>query len=103
MNAIARVFTKLPRATLRNKKRYEILPSSTLRPVPIRQLHTTRVAMSPVKRKAEKPVSPPKTKKAKVVIPEYHLTPSNQDESGEIIWPARVEQIDRARHIIKQW
>jgi hypothetical protein len=59
--------------------------------------------MSPVKRKAEKPVSPPDTKKAKVMIPEYHLTPPQQDESGEIIWPARKEQIERAREVIKEW
>ncbi|KAH8716988.1 hypothetical protein GQ44DRAFT_775738 [Phaeosphaeriaceae sp. PMI808] len=52
--------------------------------------------MGPVKRKAEKPVSPPKTKKAKVVVPEYHLTPTRQDKSGEVIWPARKEQIERA-------
>jgi hypothetical protein len=59
--------------------------------------------MSPSKRKAEKAVSPPKTKKAKVVVPEYHLTPSQQDSAGEIVWPARKAQIERARDIIKEW
>jgi hypothetical protein len=59
--------------------------------------------MSPVKRKAEIPVSLAKTKKPKVVIPEYHSTPLRQDESGENVWPARQEQIDRAREIIKDW
>jgi hypothetical protein len=59
--------------------------------------------MSPVKRKAEKPVSPPKTKKPKIVVPEYHSTPSRRDEAGEEVWPARQEQIHRAREIIKEW
>ncbi|KAG9195772.1 mannosyl-glycoprotein endo-beta-N-acetylglucosaminidase [Alternaria panax] len=69
---------------------------------------------SPAKRKAQEEISPPKTKKsktvesgktkteAKTVIPAYHLTPSRHDESGEIIWPARKEQIERAREIIKE-
>ncbi|KAL6707075.1 hypothetical protein ACN47E_004827 [Coniothyrium glycines] len=57
---------------------------------------------SPVKRKAEKTISPPKSKKAKVIIPEYHLTPARQNELGEAVWPARREQIDRARDIIKE-
>jgi hypothetical protein len=68
-----------------------------------RQLHLSRAMMSPMKRKAEKETSPPKTKKPKVVVPEYHLTPSRQNESGENVWPAREEQIDRAREIIKEW
>jgi hypothetical protein len=59
--------------------------------------------MSPVKRKAEKAMSPPRTKKPKVVVPEYHLTPSIQNESGENVWPARGEQIERAREILKEW
>ncbi|KAI4958069.1 hypothetical protein J4E86_003664 [Alternaria arbusti] len=64
---------------------------------------------SPAKRKAEKDISPPKpkktktTSKAKTEIPAYHLTPSRQDESGENVWPARKEQIERAREIIREW
>ncbi|KAI4923836.1 hypothetical protein J4E85_007992 [Alternaria conjuncta] len=63
---------------------------------------------SPAKRKAEKDISPPKPKKtktatkAKTEIPAYHLTPSRQDESGENVWPARKEQIERAREIIRE-
>jgi hypothetical protein len=72
-------------------------------PVINRRLHTSRTMMSPVKRKAEKAITPPKTKKSKVVVPEYHLTPSRQNESGETMWPAREEQIERAREIIKEW
>jgi hypothetical protein len=59
--------------------------------------------MSPLKRKAEKDISPPKTKKSKIAVPAYHLTSSRQDESGEAVWPARKEQIDCAREIIKEW
>ncbi|KAI8943597.1 hypothetical protein NX059_001589 [Plenodomus lindquistii] len=59
--------------------------------------------MSPMKRKAEKAISPPaKAKKARVAVPQYHLTPSRHDESGEIMWPARKEQIQRARAIIRE-
>lgn len=59
--------------------------------------------MSPMKRKAEKPVSPSKPKKPKIVVPEYHLTPSRQDDSGESVWPARKEHIQRARELIEEW
>jgi len=64
---------------------------------------------SPAKRKAEKDISPPEPKKTKTTtktkteIPAYHLTPSRQDESGENVWPARKEQIERAREIIREW
>ena len=58
---------------------------------------------SPLKRKAEKVVAPSKLKKSKISIPEYHLTPSRADGSGDIIWPAREEQIERAREIIQEW
>lgn len=64
----------------------------------------TSIMMSPLKRKAERAISPPaKTKKAKVTIPQYHLTPSQKDGLGEVVWPARKEQIKRARDIIKEW
>jgi hypothetical protein len=71
--------------------------------VPVQRLHASAIMASPAKRKVEKDVSPLKTKRAKTVIPSYHLTPSRQDESGEIVWPARKEQIDRAREIIRKW
>jgi hypothetical protein len=67
------------------------------------ELHTFPAMMSPLKRKADKPVSPPKSKKPRVVVPEYHPTPSRRDESGENVWPAPEEQIERAREIIKEW
>lgn len=62
--------------------------------------------MSPLKRKANKTPSPPakakKAKVAKVTVPQYHLTPSKHDELGEVVWPARKDQIERARAIIKE-
>jgi hypothetical protein len=71
-------------------------------PTFIRQLHTSKAMSSPLKRKAESAASP-KTKKPKIVVPEYHLTPSRRDEHGEIIWPAPIDQIERAREIIREW
>jgi hypothetical protein len=56
----------------------------------------------PAKRKAEQQMSPAVSKKPKVQIPEYHLTPSRRDEDGEIVWPAPKGQIERAREIIKE-
>ncbi|KAL6153997.1 hypothetical protein ACJQWK_02087 [Exserohilum turcicum] len=58
--------------------------------------------MSPSKRKAGKDESPPKPKKPKTETPAYHLAPSRQDDSGQIIWPARRPQIERAREIIRE-
>ncbi|KAJ4289841.1 hypothetical protein N0V90_011173 [Kalmusia sp. IMI 367209] len=57
---------------------------------------------SPLKRKAQKLTPPPKIKKPKVEIPEYHTAPSRMDDDGEIVWPAPKSQIERAREIIKQ-
>lgn len=68
-----------------------------------RRLHVSAFKMSPTKRKQEKDTSLPKGKKPKFEIPAYHLTPSRRDDSGEIMWPARREQIERAREIIKEW
>lgn len=59
-----------------------------------------------LKRKAEKPLESPKPVKAKekvVEIPEYHLGVSRRDEGGEIVWPARSAQIEKARDIIREW
>lgn len=58
---------------------------------------------SPTKRKAEKQKSPTKTKKPKVEIPDYHLTPSRRNKDGELVWPAPEDKIERAREIIQQW
>lgn len=45
----------------------------------------------------------PKTKKPRVEVPEYHLTPSLRNESGEAIWPAPKDQIEKARDMIREW
>jgi hypothetical protein len=42
-------------------------------------------------------------KKARVELPEYHLTPSRTTSLGEIIWPAPQEQISAARDFIREW
>ncbi|OTA94338.1 hypothetical protein M434DRAFT_394886 [Hypoxylon sp. CO27-5] len=42
----------------------------------------------------------PRAKKPRPSVPEYHLTPSIRDESGEIVWPAPKAQIERARNLI---
>jgi hypothetical protein len=44
-----------------------------------------------------------KAKRRRPEVPEYHLTPSLRDKSGEIIWPAPNEQIESARKFIQEW
>lgn len=56
-----------------------------------------------LKRKTEGPAASPIVKKQKFIIQEYHTTPQRRSETGEIVWPARKEQIERARVIIKEW
>jgi hypothetical protein len=58
---------------------------------------------SPLKRKADKSASSAPAKKQKVVIPEYHTAVQRRDDAGEIVWPARKQQIVQARNIIKEW
>lgn len=67
-----------------------------------RYYYTSDAMTSPLKRKADSLAST-KVKKQKVVVPEYHLTPSRHDEHGEIVWPAPTSQIERAREIIREW
>ncbi|GAW10804.1 hypothetical protein ANO14919_001390 [Xylariales sp. No.14919] len=43
-----------------------------------------------------------KPKQQRPQLPEYHLTPSLRDESGEVIWPAPRDQIERARSFIRE-
>ncbi|KAF2280539.1 DHH phosphoesterase [Westerdykella ornata] len=57
--------------------------------------------MSPLKRKAENGTTP-KAKKTKVMVPDYHLASPRRDDYGEIVWPARRAQIERAREIIEE-
>lgn len=56
-----------------------------------------------MKRAAASPSKAQKAKKPRVVVPEYHLTPSVKTESGEIVWPAPADQIEHAREFILEW
>jgi hypothetical protein len=68
------------------------------------QSATMTTVSSPLKRKAGLATSPrAKKPKTKIVVPEYHLTPSRRDGEGEIVWPAPTAQIERARQVIRQW
>jgi hypothetical protein len=44
-----------------------------------------------------------KRPRARVEVPEYHLTPSVSDENGQSIWPAPEAQMKQARDIILEW
>lgn len=95
---LVRLSNKLPRVS------YQLRLSTSIFMAPqARRLQASAFTMSPSKRKHEKETSPPKSKRPKVEIPAYHLAQSRQDENGEIVWPARHEQIERARTIIKEW
>lgn len=76
---------------------------STVTALRLRHLHAYSGMASPLKRKADKPATPSPIKKQKIVVPEYHTTPQRRDDTGEIVWPARITQIERAREIINEW
>lgn len=63
--------------------------------------HTSLHDNAKMKRSAPASKDKQRTKKAKPEVPEYHLTPSLTDESGNIIWPAPRSQIDRAKKFIQ--
>jgi hypothetical protein len=70
---------------------------------PLESHHEKKPSM---KRAAASGVSdqrPSKAKERRVEIPDYHLTPSTRSEQGEIIWPAPIDQIERARAFILEW
>ena len=56
-----------------------------------------------LKRKTEGLEASSTIKKQKAIVQEYHTTPQRRSETGETVWPARKEQIERARAIIKEW
>ncbi|KAI0889190.1 DHH phosphoesterase [Annulohypoxylon maeteangense] len=68
--------------------------------------HDTRIGRFPIykieMKRAASPISTAtlRVKRPRVKAPEYHLTPSIRDESGEIIWPAPNNQIECARDFI---
>ncbi|KAH6659068.1 DHH family protein [Truncatella angustata] len=43
-----------------------------------------------------------KSKKPRVEVPEYHLTPPVRDEAGKAVWPAPKDQIEKARSVIQE-
>ncbi|KAJ5056101.1 glycosyl hydrolase family 85-domain-containing protein [Bipolaris maydis] len=97
LGRLARLSHELPRVC------HQLHPSAFVFTVSqARRLHASTFTMSPSKRIHETETSSPKSKRSKVEIPAYHLAQSRQDESGEIVWPARREQIERARTIIKE-
>ncbi|KAI1133219.1 DHH phosphoesterase [Nemania abortiva] len=69
--------------------------SSRPRPAPHLRFIMKRAASSVSK-------TTPKAKRQRPQIPEYHLTPSLRDESGEAIWPAPRNQIEKARRLIRE-
>lgn len=44
-----------------------------------------------------------KSKKTRIEVPEYHLTPSVRDEQGQIQWPAPRQQLEAAKTFILEW
>jgi hypothetical protein len=45
----------------------------------------------------------PKSKKSRIEIPDYHLSPQRRDESGAVIWPAPVSELRAAGDFILEW
>ncbi|KAI8628200.1 DHH family protein [Xylariaceae sp. FL1651] len=43
-----------------------------------------------------------RVKRPRPEVPEYHLTPSSRDDSGDVIWPAPKDQIENARKFIRE-
>ncbi|CAI6333885.1 unnamed protein product [Periconia digitata] len=94
------------RRIVRRAVRYPLNVSSFI-PTLFRPFSTCHSFLMPpsLKRKAEKSLESSKhgkTKKETVDIPEYHLAESRRDDSGEIVWPARSAQIERARDLIRE-
>jgi hypothetical protein len=83
------------------------LPCVPRYPFARRQL--TATACNSVQARTMKRAAPPaskaapRAKKPRPEVPQYHLTPSNRDEAGDIIWPAPSDQIAQARAFILEW
>lgn len=60
-----------------------------------------RSVASKMKRKEPPSKAKTPTKKIKVEVPEYHLTPSIKEEDGGIQWPAPSSQMEQAREFIR--
>lgn len=66
-------------------------------------LQSSHIIKATMKRTLHSSPKLPTTKKRRIDIPDYHLTPSSHDEKGDIIWPAPAEQIQSARDYILEW
>jgi hypothetical protein len=66
------------------------------------RLKTTKAPHN-MKRAATSAKESPKGKKQRIQVPEYHLTPTLKDLSGEEIWPAPRDQMAAARAMILEW
>ena len=71
-------------------------PRRLATPIRFRELSTMKRKEPPLKANAT-------AKKARIEVPEYHLTPSNREEDGSIQWPAPKVQMERAQEFIKTW
>ncbi|KAI1208422.1 DHH phosphoesterase [Annulohypoxylon truncatum] len=89
-----------PNVTKRIIRQLNTCSSNIRRPTKLEARSIYQVEM---KRSASSiPKTTPRAKKPRPEVPEYHLTPSIRDESGEIVWPAPREQIERARDFIRE-
>jgi hypothetical protein len=70
---------------------FHLKPSRSVRSIPV----TT------MKRKSTAATSKPK--KARVEVPDYHLTPQRQDNQGSTTWPAPFTEIRAAKEFILDW
>ncbi|KAI2621451.1 DHH phosphoesterase [Hypomontagnella submonticulosa] len=104
-------YASLPRPfTSIHTTRHSVLPRQIAIQLPIHSLFksgrsteakTLLVHQIEMKRSASSvSKATPRAKKPRPEVPEYHLTPSIRDESGEIVWPAPRAQIQRAREFI---
>lgn len=62
-------------------------------------MFTTQSTLT-MKRKASTTDKASPAKKKRAEVPEYHLTPTNKDDNGQDIWPAPLDQMQKARDII---
>lgn len=69
--------------------------------IPFRSL-PIRMAVTTTKRKEPPSKAASKAKKPRPAVPEYHLTPSVHDVSGDIVWPAPKDQLENCKAFIRE-
>jgi hypothetical protein len=65
-------------------------------------LYATSTAAQQMKRKEPLSTAQASSKRRRVEVPDYHLTPPVRDGTG-IVWPAPEAQMKQARDIILDW